>query len=125
MITVDSFYQFGRKGRLMGLECDSGHVIVPPRRSCPTCSSTTLEVRELSKKGAIISFTEVFVKSKEFPIDTPYVLALVQLVEGGRILGVVENPLDRKLALDLMVRIEFRKPNGNDAWPRIFFVVED
>jgi len=122
MLTVDSFYECGRRGKLMGLECESGHMVVPPRRSCPSCGSTNLEERELSGKGTIVSFTEIFVKSQEFPIATPYVLALVQPIEGGRILGVLENPSDLTSLEDAKVKIKFRKLNENDRWPRIFFV---
>ena len=80
-------------GKLIGLVCSSGHVTVPPRSTCQSCSSEVLEEIQLSGKGKVVSFTEVFVKSKEFPIETPYVLALVRLLEGGKLLGVLDEEI--------------------------------
>ncbi|MDA4111420.1 MAG: Zn-ribbon domain-containing OB-fold protein [Thaumarchaeota archaeon] len=123
VLTVDSFYDFGRKGILMGLTCGSGHVTVPPRASCRICGSTGLITTQLSGKGRIVSFTEVFVKSKEFPLDTPYTLALVQLVEGGSLLGVIDSTSITDVVHDAKVRIEFRQlGEEKTGWPRIFFV---
>ena len=79
------------KENSMGLVCPSGHATVPPRRTCLVCSSANLEVKQLSGKGKILSHTEVFVKSKEFPIATPYLLAIVKLNEGGKLLGIVDE----------------------------------
>jgi uncharacterized OB-fold protein len=124
ILTADSFYDHGRKGKLMGLKCRSGHVTVPPRMSCQVCRSSDLEVTQLSGKGKVISFTEVFVKSKEFPIDTPYTLALVQLVEGGKLLGVVDSLSSRSVTQEAPVKIEFRQLGDKPEWPRIFFVAD-
>ena len=33
ILSVDAFYENGRKGKLVGLECDSQHVTVPPRKA--------------------------------------------------------------------------------------------
>ncbi|MGI0091087.1 MAG: Zn-ribbon domain-containing OB-fold protein, partial [Nitrososphaerales archaeon] len=74
MLTVDSFYENARKGKLLGLRCESGHVSVPPRRSCPTCRSAQLEEVELSGRGEVVSFTRVDYKARDFPLDTPYTL---------------------------------------------------
>jgi uncharacterized protein len=120
-LTVDQFYENGRNGKLIGLRCSSGHVTVPPRSTCQSCDSEVLEQIQLSGKGEVVSFTEVYVKSKEFPIETPYVLALVRLLEGGNLLGV----LDRKSGfgeLGANVQVEFRQLNETERWPRLFFV---
>ncbi|MFI5421958.1 MAG: Zn-ribbon domain-containing OB-fold protein, partial [Nitrososphaerales archaeon] len=84
--------------------------------------SEVLEQILLSGKGKVVSFTEVFMKSKEFPVETPYVLALVRLVEGGNLLGV----LDTKSGfgeLGANVQVEFRQLNEIERWPRIYFVL--
>ncbi|MFI5421766.1 MAG: Zn-ribbon domain-containing OB-fold protein [Nitrososphaerales archaeon] len=121
-LTVDQFYENGRNGKLIGLRCSSGHVTVPPRSTCQSCDSEVLEQIKLSGKGEVVSFTEVYAKSKEFPIETPYVLALVRLLEGGNLLGV----LDRKSGfgdLGAKVQVEFRRLNETERWPRLFFVL--
>jgi uncharacterized OB-fold protein len=122
LLTVDTFYENGRKGKLIGLECDSNHMTVPPRKSCLVCRSQNLKLVELSGRGKIISFTEVHVKSKEFPIATPYDLALVQLVEGGNLLGVLEKAPGTAIQHGGNVWVKFRDvDNAKGRWPRIFF----
>ena len=119
-ITVDYFYEQGRRGILVGLECELGHVTVPPRHSCRVCHSNNLKARELSGRGEIISFTEVNVKAKEFPVDTPYVLGLVQLEEGGNLIGVVSGPRSG-IKRGSKVLVKFQDAQIKGKWPRIFF----
>jgi uncharacterized OB-fold protein len=125
MLTVESFYDNARRGKLMGLVCPSGHLTVPPKNNCRVCSSSTLELKQLSGKGKILSFTEVFVKSKEFPVETPYILALVQLDEGGKLLGVLTQNPSSKTVDGASVQVEFKKIIPQDKWPRIFFRLEE
>jgi len=120
ILTVDLFYQQGMQGKLIGLECESKHVTVPPRNSCRICSSKSLRKIELSGRGQVISFTEVFVKSKEFPLDVPYLLALVGLEEGGMLIGIVESDLRSNLEHGTKVTVQFRKMEEKEC-PRIFF----
>ena len=117
-LTIDQFYESGRAGKLVGLKCEVGHVTVPPRHSCAICSSTNLETVELSGKGSIVSFTEVNVKTKEFPLSTPYTLSLVTLDEGGSLLGIFDGSL---LEHGTKVSVKFRDIGEKSKWPRIFF----
>ncbi|MHB8567081.1 MAG: Zn-ribbon domain-containing OB-fold protein [Nitrososphaerales archaeon] len=128
-LTVESFYAWGKKGSLLGLRCSAGHVTVPPRHSCRVCESPTLEVVTLSGKGTIASFTKVYSKSKEFPLETPYTLALVTLKEGGNLLGIVKD--QAKAAFGLKVRVKFEtldssaRINVERERLRIFFEIDD
>lgn len=119
-LTVDRFYRLAREGKLVGLRCEQGHFTVPPRPSCRVCLSMKLETTELSGKGQVISFTEVYVKSKDFPLETPYILALVRLEEGGNLLGVFNGTMSQ-LSYGTEVQAKFRNARENDRWPRIFF----
>ena len=119
-MNVDRFYQLAREGKLVGLRCEQGHVTVPPRPSCQVCLSMKLETTELSGKGKVISFTEVYVKSNDFPLETPYVLALVRLVEGGNLLGVYNGPVSQ-MSHGREVQVKFTSIKENDKWPRVFF----
>ena len=122
ILTIESFYKNGREGKLIGLECESKHVSVPPRKSCRVCGSHFLGKIELSGRGEVISYTQIFVKSKEFPLDTPYLLALVHLEEGGNLIGVVDSNSNSnsELRYGTKVRVEFRVLDEKE-WPRIFF----
>jgi uncharacterized OB-fold protein len=119
ILTVDQFYsEAKRSGRVLGLACDNGHVTVPPRHSCMVCGSTKLIVKPLSGFGKVASFTEVYVKSKSFPLEVPYVLVLVRLEEGGNLLGVME---EKPITLGTKVKVSFREILSDSVHPTIFF----
>lgn len=125
-LSVDQFYSEAKgSGILLGLRCDRNHVTVPPRHTCRVCGSRELTVVELSKLGTVISFTVVYTKSGSFPLDVPYILALVNLDEGGNLLGVVErgavsgNPI---IPSHLRVKVCFKTLSQDPRErPRIFF----
>ena len=119
ILTVDEFYEAASNGKLLGLKCSNGHVSVPPRMSCIECGDNSLKRIELSGYGKVISWTEVFVKSKEFPINVPYLLTLVRLDEGGNLVGIIQEGVAK---YGSRVRISFRKLNEKE-WPRIFFSI--
>jgi uncharacterized OB-fold protein len=122
-LTVEAFYSEGKNGVLKGLRCKEGHVTVPPMHSCRICGSEELTLTQLSGRGTISSFTEVYSKSKEFPLETPYTLALVTLEEGGNLLGVIKS----KPEMGLAVRVKFETVEASTKLihekdrPRIFF----
>jgi uncharacterized protein len=118
VLSIESYFANASNGKLTGLLCEKDHVTTPPRHSCSTCKSTELSIVELSGKGEILSYTQVFVKSKEFPIETPFMLALVKLTEGPRLLGVFEG---EDIRTGLKVRVNFRQIHGGLERPRIFF----
>jgi hypothetical protein len=57
-----------------------------PRAVCPQCLSGALEWRRVSGRGRLHTFTIVHRGPKEFPLGTPYVLAIVELDEGPRLM---------------------------------------
>lgn len=124
-LTVEAFYSEGKNGSLTGLRCKEGHVTVPPRHSCRICGSEELTVVQLSGRGTISSFTEVYSKSKEFPLETPYTLALVTLEEGGNLMGVLKS----KAEIGRAVQVKFETVDASAKLipekdrPRIFFEI--
>ncbi|MHB1907332.1 MAG: Zn-ribbon domain-containing OB-fold protein [Nitrososphaerales archaeon] len=113
-LTIETFYKEGEKGKLVGLACEKGHVTLPPRSSCRICASNDLRVVQLKGEGKIVSSTKVFAKAEDFPLDVPYDLALVELEEGGNLLGVMKDHAD----IGSKVRIAFQRIGDSS---RIFF----
>ena len=75
---------------------------------------------EIAKTGMVVSFTVVYVKSRDFPLDTPYTLAIVKLDAGGNLLGVIDGSAT-EVASGSKVSVKFRDVGENGKWPRIFF----
>ncbi len=95
--------------RLLYQRCEGcGHVQFPPRSLCVKCLGRRLVWQESAKRGRIHSFTIVYrPPTPAFKDDVPYVLALVDLEEGFRIMcNLIGCPPD-KAAIDLAVRITF------------------
>ena len=81
-----------------------------PRRFCPYCDSEDVEWREASGAGIVYSFAVVQKPiEKAFSSLVPYVIAIVELKEGIRMLShVVEvNPAD--MTCGMHVRVRYRR----------------
>lgn len=84
-----------------------------PRRRCPYCWSNELEWREASGRGVIASFIGVYKPGHPaFAGDAPYVVALVDLEEGPRMLSnIVDRGPDEDL-IGLAVEVVFEDQAG-------------
>lgn len=67
-----------------------GRSVFYPRAVCPHCFGGPLEWRRVSGRGALYSFTVVHrAPTPAFRLDVPYVVALVDLDEGVRLMGTL------------------------------------
>jgi uncharacterized OB-fold protein len=96
--TSRSFEKFLGEKRLMGTRCSSCGVLhLPPRPLCPTCYGDKLEWVELSGRGKLLAFTNIYIAptvmlEAGYGRKNPYCAGIVQLDEGpaisAQILGV-------------------------------------
>ena len=92
-----------KQNKLLGLKCKQcGAVTVPPRIACSKCSSTDLDIVELSGKGKIQTFTTVFVAPEGREGECPYVIVLVELDEGPWIMGNLTGVEPNKVTMEIM-----------------------
>ena len=87
-----------------------GETYFPPRPICPECMVEDYEKVEVSGLGKIVSFTVIYEASKEFKDLAPYALAIVELDEGARGMGMVLGADVSKLSVGARVRAK--------AWKR-------
>lgn len=82
------YWDAAQEGRLVLQRCAAcGAVQSIPRRFCGACQSADLEWRDSEKRGVVASFSIVHRgPSAAFRGHTPYVLALVDLVGGMRLM---------------------------------------
>jgi len=85
--------------------CDRLHYY--PRGACPHCLSGDLEWTAVSGRGTLHTFTIVHRGQKGFPVATPYVLAVVELREGPRMMttlvGVAPDPATVRIGMPVEV----------------------
>ena len=104
-----------RRYNLGGSKCTvCGTAYFPPRSVCPTCAHHRESIGkmvpfQLSGNGEVFSFTVVHEPAEGFEMQVPYVVALVQTVEGPILTGQVVDLDPSEVRIGLKVRATFRK----------------
>ena len=85
-----------------------GAAYFPPQPFCPHCSSDDVDVVRSSGQGSLHSYVISHLAAPGF--EAPYVIGVVQLAEGPRLLtNIVDvDPDPDRLPLDLAVEAVFR-----------------
>lgn len=88
-----------------------------PRVACSACGSSSLDWRRVSGNGRIASFTVVR-RGVSSAYEAPYIVALIDLEEGPRLMShVVAEPDDPRLRVGAAVFVEFQKWGDEVAMP--------
>jgi uncharacterized OB-fold protein len=89
---------------LIAGRCKScGKYTFPKYYACPFCFSDELEDTPLSPKGILHSFTIVRRSLPGYPV--PYVLGLVNFLEGVRVMAQIETKKPEELKLDMEMEV--------------------
>ena len=103
------YWAAARDGRLLVQRCDAcGHHQLYPRDRCISCRSPVSWI-EASGRGTVYSYTVIRQNySRPFRDWIPYVVALVDLVEGPRLMTNVVgcDPEDVHVGMDVRARFE-------------------
>lgn len=100
-----------------------GHVFLPFGPVCPHCWSDRLDRRALVGSGKVTTFT-VYRHQYHPDFPAPYVIALVALSEGPRMISnIVDCPLE-SVRVGMMVRVRF-EPRGERWLPLFVPAVDD
>lgn len=106
------FWAAAKEERLVIQWCRpcAGHYFYP-RDRCPTCGSADVEWREVSGRGRLVSYVINHRPTPPTEDGKPLVIALVELVEGVRLLtNIVGTPAEpAALPLDAQVRVGFQQ----------------
>lgn len=103
IVNADSapYWNAAREGKLVLPRCrNCGHTFFMPRHQCPACWSDDLAWEEASGRGKVHSFSIVRRASlAAFAARTPYVLALIDLEEGPRMMSNIlgEDALETRV----------------------------
>jgi len=115
------FWEAARRHELQLQRCGAcGRYVFYPRAACPHCLAPELEWRRVSGRGRLHTFTVVSRGQRGFPLPAPYVLAIVELEEGPRLMtnlvGVEPDP--EKLRIGMPVEVVFEDVTEEIALPR-------
>jgi uncharacterized protein len=113
------YWNAAREGRLVVQECRScGQLTHPPLPACPGCHATEPGWREVSGAGTVYTYTVVRHPTHfAFADQIPYVLALVELAEGPRLItGITGCPPD-EVHVGMPVHVVFREVTEGTTLP--------
>ena len=100
LIVVDSvsepYWSGLKQGRLLFQSCGCGHRWLPAARHCPKCLGEDWKWVQASGEAHVESWVVYHVAyHSEFKDKLPYNVAIVQLVEGPRMITNIEGDLSR------------------------------
>ncbi len=88
-----------------------------PRGACPRCLSGDLVWERVRGTGRVHTFTIVHRGQKGFPVPTPYVLAVVELDEGPRMMTTLVDVDPAAVKIGMPVEVTFRDVSDAIALP--------
>ena len=104
------FYEACARGELALQHCEPcDRFLFYPRTHCDHCHNPTLNWQRVSGKGTIVSYTVVRRAVSE-AFTAPYVIALIDLVEGPRMMSQIVDTKPEALAVGQTVSVAF------EAW---------
>ncbi|TET18843.1 Zn-ribbon domain-containing OB-fold protein [Candidatus Bathyarchaeota archaeon] len=122
--TIEQFYKFVSERKLMAAKCKKcGTMLLPPRPMCTKCFSSDLEWVELRNKGKLLTYTVIHVSSKQFESLIPYAVGIVELEDGPKLPGMIQDVEPEKISVGMSLEVDFDTtiPSEWPTWPRYFF----
>ena len=99
-------------GHLVFQRCACGHAWLPPREECPGCLAPAPGWERAAGRGKLLSWvTYRTAYHPAFKDRLPYVVAVVELDEGPRLITNIV-PASSALAIDLPVKLVIERENG-------------
>ena len=113
---VSEFADELKDGRLVGSKCKAcGNISFPPRADCIGCLSPDFEWTEYSGDAVLHTFTTIHAAPTGFDDMVPYTIGIVDLPEGGRLLGWLEGMDAEDIEIGMQLKVV----------PRIFEEIEE
>lgn len=119
-LVTAKFWEAAREHKLLLQRCgDCGAFQFFPQSLCRGCLSQRLNWIEASGRGTIYSYTIVHrAPSAAFERDIPYVVALVELDEGVRMMSNVVGCVPQEVSIGMEVEVLFDHVTDEIAIPK-------
>jgi len=113
------YWAAAHEGRFVMPRCnDCGKYHFYPHPLCPLCNSAKLEWVEVSGRGRLYSYTVVHrAPSKAFADEVPYVVAVVELDEGPRLMSNLTGCAPEAAKIGMPLKVAFRKLSESVTLP--------
>jgi uncharacterized OB-fold protein len=102
---MQKFLEALKQGKLMGTKCTKcGTKNMPPRQHCK-CGSSEIEWYEAPTKGKIFTYTMVTFPPDSMAKYAPYIVAVVELEDGTRLLAQLTGVTPTTLKVGLPIQV--------------------
>lgn len=103
------YWEGAREGRLMVQRCTScGLLWHPPEHICPRCQTDRIEWVAAAGSGTVYSYTVVtHATHVAFEGKTPYLVALIDLAEGPRVVSGIRDCAPGDVYVGMPVEVTF------------------
>ncbi len=115
------FWEAAKRRRLVVQRCqDCNRCYFYPRPLCPVCLSRDVRWEEVSGRGRLHTFVINHRPPRNFPTTEPYVIGIVELDEGPRLMShIVEvEPSPAIVRCDMPVEVVFEDLTDEIALPK-------
>jgi hypothetical protein len=113
------YWAAAREHRLVIQRCACGRLAHPPMARCPACHGRAFSWETMCGQGSVHAFT--WVDHSVHPVSagrTPYILTLVELTEGPRILTNLRRCAPRDVHVGLAVQVLFEDVTDTVTLPQ-------
>jgi uncharacterized OB-fold protein len=113
------YWEHASEGRLVTQRCrDCGQTWHPPLPACPHCHSTDLGWQQAAGTGTVYTYTVVrHATHAALAGRVPYVIALVELTEGPRLVTGITGCDPADVRAGMAVRVRFEKVTDEVSLP--------
>jgi len=114
------FWEGCKAHELLLQTCDKcGHTQLYPRSLCRQCHGDSLSWKQSSGKGTVYSFTTVRrAPSQAFIADVPYIIAIVEVEGGVRMMTNLVGCTPEQVEMDMPVRVVFEDVSDDITLPK-------
>jgi uncharacterized OB-fold protein len=114
------FWEGCKRNELLIQKCEECHnLIMYPKLFCPHCLSPNLQWEKSSGKGKIYSYSVVHAYAPTaFSKDVPYIVAVVELDEGVRMMSSIVQCNPEEIQCDIPVEVVFEKVTDEITLPK-------
>lgn len=114
------FWEGCNQGELRLQRCaDCGHIQFPPQPFCAACLAGNLAWFKASGRGTVLSYTVVhWSPNPAYAADAPYVLALIALEEGPRMLTNIVGTPPAEVRIGMATVVTFENCAPGIALPK-------
>lgn len=108
-ILTRPFWEGTKRHELLLQRCrECGRYRFPPRVICPGCISEEFDWIPASGRGAVYTYTVVYRSPMpSFDADLPYVIGIIELEEGARVMSHVIGCRPEEVKVGLSVQLVF------------------